>query len=189
MTRVTRSSDAQEGVDAIRAEIAAHWKRFGPYMGLAEGVCDVIGILRSRPASGGGGPNIWDRVVGIIAEHGSLPEGEVKAIVKAIARAYCGWSDAQRRSIWHETDSGIDDDDDDSPCDTSLNGIGRALQVEMLEEATRTAWREAKKLKKAAGKRAPAARKRGIGFLKSMPRVKAKYAGQPIQVVETGPGA
>ncbi len=185
MTRV-RSRDAQ-AIAALKAEMAAHWKHFGPYTGLAEGVSDVIGILRGRPAAGSGGPDNWDRIVGIIAENGSLPAGEVKAIEKAIARAYRGWTDRQRRSIWHETDGGIDCDDDDSLCDVSLNGRGRALQVEMLDEVTRTALWEAEKLKKAAGKRAPAARKRRIGLLKGGPRV--KHAGRPIQVVETGPGA
>ena len=46
-----------------------------------------------------------------------------------------------------------DDDDDDSLCDTSFNGIGYALQVEMLDEVTRAAWRDAEELKKAAAKR------------------------------------
>jgi hypothetical protein len=85
----------------------------------------------------------------------------VKVIEKAIAEAYGGWSDAQRRSIWYETDSGMtDDDDDDSLCDTSLNGIGYALQVEMLDEVTRAAWRDAEEQKKAAAKRPAPARKR-----------------------------
>ncbi len=47
----------------------------------------------------------------------------------------------------------IDDDDDDSLCDTSFNGIGYALQVEMLDEVTETAWQAAKELKQAAAKR------------------------------------
>jgi hypothetical protein len=78
----------------------------------------------------------------------------VKVIEEAIAEAYRSWSDAQRRSIWDETDSGMtDDDDDDSLCDTSFNVIGCALQVEMLHEATRAAWQDAEELKKAAAKR------------------------------------
>ncbi len=78
----------------------------------------------------------------------------------AEARAYRGWSDAQRRSIWYETDTGMtDDNDDDALCDTSFDGIGYALQVEMLDEVTRAAWRDADHLKKAAAKR-PARRAR-----------------------------
>ena len=52
-----------------------------------------------------------------------------------------------------------DDDDDDTLCDTSFNGIGYALQVEMLEEVTHAAWRDADELRKAATKR-PARKKR-----------------------------
>ncbi len=44
-------------------------------------------------------------------------------------------------------------DDDDSLCDTSFNGIGYALQVEMLHEVTRDAWQDAEELKKAPAKR------------------------------------
>lgn len=123
-------------------------------MGLAEAVHDVIDILRGRPAAGSDASDAWERMVRIIAEHGSLPDGEVKSIEKAVAEAYRGWSNAQRRSIWYETDSGMtDDDDDDSLCDTSFNGIGYALQVEMLDEVTRAAWLDAKELTKAAAKR------------------------------------
>ena len=39
-------------------------------------------------------------------------------------------------------------DDDDSFCDTSLNGIGYALQVEMLDEVTQAAWQDAEEQKK-----------------------------------------
>jgi hypothetical protein len=123
-------------------------------MGLAEAVHAVVGILRSRHSAGGDGSDAWERIVRIIAEHGSLPDGEVKSIEKAIAEAYRGWSNAQRRSIWYETDSGMTDDDDDhSLCDTSFNGIGYALQVEMLDEVTRAAWQDAEELTKAAAKR------------------------------------
>jgi len=67
-----------------------------------------------------------------------------------------GWSDVQRRSIWCETDSGMTDDDKgDSLCDTSFNGIGYALQVEMLDEVTRAAWQDAEELENAAAKRPP----------------------------------
>ena len=110
-------------------------------MGLAEAGHDVVEILRGRPAPGGDGPDAWERLVRLIAEHDSLPGNEVKGIEKAIAEAYRGWSDAQRRSIWYETDSGMTDDD--SLCDTSFNGIGCALQVEMLDEVTRAAWQDA----------------------------------------------
>jgi hypothetical protein len=48
-----------------------------------------------------------------------------------------------------------DDDDDDALCDTSFNGIGYALQVEMLDEVTHVAWRDADELKKAGAKRPP----------------------------------
>jgi len=49
---------------------------------------------------------------------------------KAIAEAYRRWPDAQRRSVWYETDSGMtDDDDDDSLCDTSFDGIGYARRT------------------------------------------------------------
>ena len=134
--------------------------RAAPSMGLAEAVRDVVDILRGQRAPGSDGPDAWDRIVRIIAEHDSLPVSEVTGIEKAIAEAYRGWSDAQRRSIWYETDSGMtDDDDDDSLCDTSSNGIGYALQVEMLDEVTRAAWRDGEELKKAAAKRPP--RKKG----------------------------
>ena len=47
-----------------------------------------------------------------------------------IAEAYRRWSDAQRWSIWYETDSGMtDDDDNDSLCDTSFDGIGYARRT------------------------------------------------------------
>ncbi len=125
--------------------------------GLAEAVRDVIDILR-EPASGSNDPDGWDRIVHIVGEHDSLPDGDVKVIEKAIAEAYQRWSDAQRRSIWYETDSGMTDDDDedeDALCDTSFNGIGYALQVEMLDEVTQAAWRDADERKKAAAKRSP----------------------------------
>lgn len=129
-------------------------KRDGPSMGLAEAVGDIIDILRGRPPSAGHGSDNWERIVRIVAEHDSLPDAEVKVIEKAVAEAYRGWSDAQRRSIWYETDSGMTDcDDDDSLCDTSVNGIGYALQIEMLDEVTRAAWADAKELNKAAAKR------------------------------------
>ena len=55
-----------------------------------------------------------------------------------------------------EPDSGMtDDDDDDALCDTSFSGIGYALQVEMLDEVTCAAWRDADERKKAAAKRSP----------------------------------
>jgi len=68
---------------------------------------------------------------------------------KAIADVYGGWSDSQRRAAWYETESGMTDDDDGS-CDTSFNGIGYALQIELLDEVTQAAWREADELKAAA---------------------------------------
>jgi hypothetical protein len=125
-------------------------------MGLAEAVRDVIDILRGQPASGSEGNNGWDRIVRTVAENDSLPDSQVKVIEKAIAKAYRGWSDAQRRSIWYETDTGItDDNDDDALCDTSFDGIGYALQVEMLDEVTHAARRDADELNKAGAKRPP----------------------------------
>jgi hypothetical protein len=133
-----------------------------PAMGLAEAVRDVIDILRGQPGSGSEGADGWDRIVRTLAESDSLPDSEVKVIEKAIAQAYRGWSDAQRRSIWYETDSGMtDDDDDEALCDTSFNGIGYALQVEMLDEVTHAASRDADELKKATAKRP--SRKEGRG--------------------------
>jgi len=41
-------------------------------------VLDVIDILRGRLTSGGDGPDNWERIVSIIAEHDSLPDSEVK---------------------------------------------------------------------------------------------------------------
>ena len=146
--------ESHEGRRAAGGNPVTDAKRDSPSMGLAEAVHDVVEILRGRPAPGGDGPDAWERLVRLIVEHDSLPAGEVKGIEKAIAEAYRGWSDAQRRSIWYETDSGMtDDDDDDSLCDTSFNGIGYALQVEMLHEVTRAAWQDAEELKKAAAKR------------------------------------
>jgi hypothetical protein len=102
----------------------------------------------------GGGPPRSSTFSG--ARHDSLPESEVKVIEKAIAGASRGWSDAHRRSIECETDSGMtDDDDDDALCDTSFNWIGYALQVEMLDEVTHAGWRIAAELKKATAKRPP----------------------------------
>jgi hypothetical protein len=46
-----------------------------------------------------------------------------------------------------------DNDDDESLCDTSFNGIGFALQVEMLDEVTRAAWQEAEYLKRGTTKK------------------------------------
>ncbi len=103
-------------------------------------------------------PTGWDRIVRTVAENDNLPDRQVKVIEKAIAKAYRGWSDAQRRSIWYETDSGMTDDD--ALCDTSFNGIGYALQVEMLDEVTHVASRDADELKKAGAKRPPRERVR-----------------------------
>ena len=152
--------ESHEGRQAAGGNPVTDAKRDSPSMGLAEAGHDVVEILRGRPAPGGDGPDAWERLVRLIAEHDSLPDNEVKGIEKAIAEAYRGWSDAQRRSIWYETDSGMtDDDDDDSLCDTSFNGIGYALQVEMLDEVTHAAWRDADHLEKAAAKK-PARRTR-----------------------------
>ena len=149
--RVGEESDKRGEAGAGRA--ASETEGEAPAMGLAEAVRDVVDSLRGQPAAGNDRPDGWDRIVRIIAEHDSLPDSEVKAIEKAIAQAYASWSDAQRRSIWYETDSGMtDDDDDDSLCDTSFNGIGYALQVEMLDEVTHAAWRDAGALKRAAAK-------------------------------------
>jgi hypothetical protein len=140
--------------EPLRHDAVTDAKRDPPSMGLAEAVHDVVELLRGGPVPGGDGPDAWERLVRLIAEHDSLPDNEVKGIEKAIAEAYRGWSDAQRQSIWYETDSGMtDDDDDDSLCDTSFNGIGYALQVEMLDEVTRAAWKDAEELKTAAAKR------------------------------------
>jgi hypothetical protein len=46
-----------------------------------------------------------------------------------------------------------DDDDDDSRCDPSFDGIGYALQVELPDEVTRAAWRDATASREAAAKR------------------------------------
>ena len=125
-----------------------------PSMGLTEAVQDVVDILRGQPDSEGDGADSWDRIVRIIAKHDSLPNSDIEVIEKAISDAYGIWSDVERRAIWYETDSGLtDDDEDDAFCDTSFNGIGYALQVEMLDEVTRAAWQEAEDLRKAAAKR------------------------------------
>jgi hypothetical protein len=50
--------------------------------------------------------------------------------------------------------------DDDSLCDMSFNGIEYALQVEMLDEVTRAAGRDAEEMKKAAAKKPP--RRKGV---------------------------
>ena len=111
------------------------------YVGIAEAINEIIDILQGRSGSKADGTDNWERIVNNIAEHDSLPGSEMDVVEKAISEAYRGWSDTQRRSIWYETDSGMTDDDDDEwLCDTSLNGIGYALQVEMLDAVTRTAW-------------------------------------------------
>ncbi len=146
--------ESHEGRPAAGGNPVTDAKRDSSSMGLAEAVHHVVEILRGRPAPGGDGPDPWERLVRLIAEHDSLPDSEVKGIEKAIAEASRSWSDAQRRSTWYETDSGMTDDGDgDSVCDTSFNGIGYALQVEMLDAVTRAAWKDAEKLKKAAAKR------------------------------------
>jgi len=148
--------ESHKGRETAVGKLVAAAKRDVPSMGLAEAVHDVVDILRGRPVSGSDGPNNWERIVRIIAAHDSLPDSDVKVVEKAIAEAYRGWSDAQRRSIWYETESGMtDDDDDDSLCDTSFNGIGYALQVEMLDEVTRAAWQGADERKRAEAKRRP----------------------------------
>ena len=112
-------------------------------MCLFEAVSDVIDIL---------GRETWERIVAIITKDDSLPDREVKVIEKAIAKAYGRWSDAQRRSIWYETDTGMTDYDD-ALCDTSFNGIGYSLQIGMLDEVTKAAWRDARESKKASVER------------------------------------
>ena len=57
-------------------------------MGLAEAVGDVVDILRGQSAIGKGGPDGWEHIVHIIAEHDSLPDSEVKVIEEAIVEAY-----------------------------------------------------------------------------------------------------
>lgn len=141
-----------EAIAAFKAALADRFKRFGPFKGLAEAVREVIAIIRGAQADGPDGLDNWDRIVSTVAEHESLPNDRIKDIETAIARVSGGWSDSQRRAIWHETESGQDCDCDESPCDASLDGVGRALQIELLDEVTRTAWLEAKKLKK-SGKR------------------------------------
>ena len=160
-TLAAAEANHTEDREAAGGDPATDARRDGPSMGLAEVVHEVVDILRGRPAAGGEGSDAWEHIVRLIAEHDSLPDDEVKVIERAIAGAYRGWSDAQRRSIWYETDSGMtDDDDDDSLCDTSFNGIGYALQVEMLDEVTRAAWQDAEEQKKATAKRPAPARKR-----------------------------
>ena len=78
-----------------------------PSIGLAEAIADVFDILRGRPACGGDSPDDWERMVAIIAENDSLPNSEVARIETAIDEACRGWSDAQRRSIWYGTESGM----------------------------------------------------------------------------------
>ncbi len=146
--------ESREGRGVAGGNMVADARRDAPSMGLAEAVGDIVDILRGRPAPGGDGPDGWERIVRIIAAHGSLPDSDVKVIDKAIAETCRGWSDAQRRSIWCETDSGMTaGDDDDSLRDMSFDGIGHELQVEMLDEVTRAAWRDAEELRKATAKR------------------------------------
>lgn len=124
-------------------------------VGLAGAVLEVIDILRGWLNSRGDGLDPWERFVRMIAERDSLSHSEVEIIERAVAEAYNGWSDAQRRAIWYQTESGMADcyDEDESPCDPSLNGIGHALQVEMLEEVTRAAWQDAEQRREASAKR------------------------------------
>ena len=65
-------------------------------MGLAAAVNEIIDSLRSTPDSENEGRDIWERLVGIIANQDSLPHKELEVIEKAIEKAYRGWSDAQR---------------------------------------------------------------------------------------------
>jgi hypothetical protein len=123
-------------------------------MSLAAAVDEIIESLRRRTNSASGDPGDWKRIVGIIAAEDSLPEAEKKIIEKPIETTYARWSDDQRRSIWYETDSGMtDDDDDESSYDTSYDGIGYALQVELLDEVMRAAWESGEELKAPAKKR------------------------------------
>lgn len=124
----------------------------GPRMGVAEAVQDVIDILRARAARGGDGQDPWARMVKMIAKDGTLPGNEGTAIEEAVADACRGWTESQRRSIWHETESGMADAK--SLGDTSSEDIGYELQSEMLGEVTRAAGEEAEELKKATEKRA-----------------------------------
>jgi Zn-dependent M32 family carboxypeptidase len=118
-------------------------------MSLVAAVAEVIDVLRGRSTLGREGAHDWDRIVRAVTEKESLNKDEVHAMEKAIADVYGGWSDSQRRAAWYETESGMTDDDDGS-CDTSFNGIGYALQIELLDEVTQAAWREADELKAAA---------------------------------------
>jgi hypothetical protein len=124
--------------DVSRKERAGTTER---KMGLAEATMQVIGLL---------GDAVWKRIVGGIAkldpEYDSIPGPEVDLIEKTIARAFEGWSRTQRLSIWNETETSMTDDD---LVDTSYNGIGYALQVEVFEEVTKAAFSEADEGRKA----------------------------------------
>jgi hypothetical protein len=153
--------DLSAGRDAPRSGGPSEFGDDASRKGLGDAVRDVVEIIRQEPASRSGGTDGWDRIVRILAKHEGLPDSEVKVIEMAIAKAYRDWSDGERRSIWYETDSGMtDDDDDDAMCDTSFNGIRYALQVEMLDEVTRAARREADERTAAAEKRTRSKRSR-----------------------------
>ena len=88
----------------------------------------------------------------------TLPEDEERTHVgEGVSSTFGGKTCLKRLSASADM---TDDDDDDSLCDASFNGIGYALQVEMLGEVTRAGWRDAEEQKKAAAKRPAPARRR-----------------------------
>ncbi len=119
-----------------------------PSCGLADAVADVVAVLCRRI------PDAWADVVRRIAQDDSLPQDDLAMIEAAIAETFDGWSDERRRAVWFETDTGrIDDEDeDDDQCDTSFDGMGYALQIELLDEVTKTAWQQAAMGKEAAAR-------------------------------------
>jgi hypothetical protein len=73
-------------------------------------------------------------MVAIIAENDSRSNSEVTRIEQLSMQAHRGWSEAQARSIRYETESGLADDDDDSPATRRSTASRDALPVELLDE-------------------------------------------------------
>jgi len=92
----------------------------------------------------------WDRIVSILNKGTGIPQSEVDHIEQAVAAAYDGWSEAQRRSIWLQTESGMDDEDDE---DLASDNFGYFLQCEILDQVLQAAEAEAGSMKSADAKR------------------------------------
>jgi hypothetical protein len=101
---------------------------------LMEAVDQVIEIL-AAPTGSGTRSSDWDRMIQFIAKEDSLPGKDYDLVESAVKEAFGGWSEAERRAIWLDTDCGMADDDGDD--DMSIDACGDALRCEVLNAVMR----------------------------------------------------